>query len=116
MRAFARPLRTIIGAFVSLALAVSPAAALALVKAMPPVAAMTGGEGTPCDMPCDDCGDKAMGTACAVACAGLTVAVPATAAVAPSMPAAARIYMPARVSFVGRDREPDKPPPRLFLA
>jgi hypothetical protein len=46
----------------------------------------------------------------------LTVAVPATASAAPSMLAVARIDVPAKVSFIGRDREPDKPPPRLSLA
>lgn len=115
MRTFAKIFRTTLGAFVSLALAASPAAALTGTKAKAPVAAMTGGESAPCDMPCDDCGDKASGSACAVACVGLTVAVPTTTSVVLSMLAVARIDVPVKVPFIGRDREPDKPPPRLSL-
>lgn len=116
MRVAAKTLRLMLGVFVSLALAVGPAAALTIVKAAPPMTETTGGDSAPCNMPCDDCGGDVKGAACAVACVGLTVAVPATASSAPSMPAAALIEVPAKISFTGRDREPDKPPPRLALA
>lgn len=116
MRVAAKTLRLMLGVFVSLALAVGPAAALTIVKTAAPMTEMTGGESSPCDMPCDDCGGDVEGAACAVACVGLTVAVPAAASPAPSMPATALIDVPAKVTFTGRDREPDKPPPRLALA
>lgn len=116
MRSVAKTFRHIPGAFVTLAFAVSPVAALAGAKVVAPVAEMTADAGAPCDMPCDDCSGDARGAACAVACIGLTVAVPATTPPAPSMPAVARIEIPAKVPFIGRDREPDKPPPKLILA
>jgi hypothetical protein len=103
MRGAATIFRFVLGAFVSLALAVSPAAALAGAKMLTPLEAMAADEGAPCDMPCDGCGDGADAAACVFACMGTTAAVQPAVSPASSMRANIRIAVPPKIPFVGRE-------------
>ena len=117
-----RRMRTIagrfLGALLGAALALSP---LAAIEAMAVPAESSSHHAVvpdtpPCDMPCDDCGDGKSSAACALACSGLIASIPAPAfAALPTVPAAHAEAILA-ILCAGREREPDKPPPRPVLA
>lgn len=70
----------------------------------------------PCEMPCNDCGDAQPSPGCVIACAGLVA--PALLAGESALPGAPAAHAPQELSTTlsGREREPDKPPPKLILA
>lgn len=98
------------------ALALSPAFAFAAQPMPSSGEAMAAHGDAPCDMPCDGCGDGAPMSSCVVACLGLTAAMPPVATVAMPVVRAMRAEVPSNVVLAGREREPDKPPPRTVLA
>lgn len=101
-------------ALLSVALVASPVTAFADVPMH--LDAMTAHEGAPCDMPCSDCNKGGMSPSCAAACAGLAASMLSTAALARPAARATRIQPLVNIELTGRDREPDKPPPKLILA
>lgn len=116
MRRLSKPVRFVLGVLLAAALAVSPGVAFASVGSAHHGAVMTTDAGAPCDMPCDDCGDGASSAACALACNGLIVSIPAPAFAALSTLPAAHAEAILAILSAGREREPDKPPPRPVLA
>ncbi|MBL9095691.1 MAG: hypothetical protein JNK07_02090 [Alphaproteobacteria bacterium] len=116
MRRLSKPVRFALGVLLAAALALSPGIAFAGIGSAHQDAVMTTDTGAPCDMPCDDCGDGKSSAACALACSGLIASIPAPAfAALPTVPAAHAEAILA-ILFAGREREPDKPPPRPVLA
>jgi hypothetical protein len=108
----------VLGLLLSAALALSPVAAFAdaVGAAMPPdkhSAAMD--ETPPCDMPCDGCADGSS-LQCLIACAGLIAALPAVDVVRRPVVHAYRAPASPKTLLSGREREPDKPPPKLIPA
>ena len=71
---------------------------------------------TPCDMPCDGCADGKASFSCVAACSGLIAAIPATHVLRLPHTSAHRVMESPNDALVGREREPDKPPPKLILA
>lgn len=116
MRRLTKSARFALGVLLAAALALSPVVAFAAAQPMPSGEAMAAHDDTPCDMPCDDCGDEAPLSSCAMACLGLTAAVPPVVIAAIPAILAERVEIRSNVVLAGRDREPDKPPPRLVLA
>jgi hypothetical protein len=116
MRRLSKRVRVVLGVLLAAALALSPAVAFAGVGMAHKDTVMMTDRGAPCDMPCDDCGDGKSSPACALACSGLVASIPApTFPALPAVPAA-HVEAILAILFAGREREPDKPPPRLVLA
>jgi hypothetical protein len=117
MRRLSKSVRFALGALLAAALALSPVAAFAGVgAAMDHGGATVSDESAPCDMPCDDCGDGKPSLACAVACSGLVASVLADAPALPSAVPLTRTAAVLKIVSDGRQREPDKPPPRAIPA
>jgi hypothetical protein len=115
MRRMGKVFGRVLGALLAAALALSPVVAFAHTASPPSGDAMAMHESTPCDMPCD-CAGEAPSPACMIACSGLIAAIPSIDAVAQPHVAAARAATVLTDLFNDRRREPDKPPPRPFLA
>lgn len=106
----------IVSALLAVALAFSPVAAFAGHQdAAGTVHSAASDEMPPCDMPCGDCAEGDVSAACAIACSGLIAAIPSQPAPLRHS-AVMRVRAASAVVVAGRDREPDKPPPRLILA
>jgi len=73
-------------------------------------------EQPPCDMPCDGCADDEAPFVCKVGCNGVAASLPALDATQPQAIVAAKISPLRSDARTGRDREPDKPPPKSHLA
>lgn len=117
MRRLWKSVRFVLAALTAAALALSPVAAFADVTIVMDHGGATASEDSmPCDMPCDGCGDGKLSPACAAACAGLVapgiVDAPALPVAIPT--AGAETIL--KIVSDGRQREPDKPPPRSVLA
>ena len=108
--------RRILSALLVAALALSPVVTFAAAAPKHPGDGMAVGEGAPCHMPCDGCGDGKASPTCAVACAGLVASIPQPATVALPRMCAPRAAAILKIRFTGREREPDKPPPKAVLA
>lgn len=108
----------ILGVLFSTALALSPAVAFA--KALDVGVAGDHGtaahQTTPCDMPCDGCQDTDASPACMSACSGLIAAMNAIEPLRQPAVMFTRATPLPKVQRDGRDREPDKPPPKHLLA
>lgn len=116
MRWVAKSFRFALGALLAAALALGPVVAFAAAQPMHHGEPMAADDGVPCDMPCEGCGDGIPKWSCAIACLGLIAAMPPCAIVATPGVRAIRVEAQSRITLAGRDREPDKPPPRLALA
>ena len=71
--------------------------------------------GAPCDMPCDGCDQKSMPD-CAAKCSAVLFTGLFAEQSAPAPVLAPRIAAVREHRLAGREREPDKPPPRSILA
>lgn len=71
---------------------------------------------SPCDTPCDGCADGKASLSCVAACIGLIAAIPAADSLRSPATSAHRVVENANDALAGREREPDKPPPKLILA
>lgn len=109
-------LKRVVSVLLAAALALSPFAAFAGHQGMAgTVHATATDEMPPCDMPCGDCAKGGASPACAIACSALIAAIPAPPLPMPQS-AVTRVRVISAVAAAGRDREPDKPPPRRDLA
>jgi hypothetical protein len=107
--------KRIVSVLLAAALALSPVAAFAGHQEMTrTVHAVAMDEMPPCDMPCGDCAKGKISPVCAIACSGLIAAI-ASPIVAMPYSTVMRLRVISAVPSVGRDREPDKPPPRPAL-
>lgn len=108
----------ILGALLCAALALAPASVVAATE-MPADSAHEHAlmaETTPCDMPCDGCAGDKTSFSCVAACSGLIAAIPAADVLRLPATLAHRVVDSANDALVGREREPDKPPPKSILA
>jgi hypothetical protein len=108
----------ILGVLLCAALALAPVGAVTAAE-MPAVAShehAAMNDTTPCDMPCDGCADGKASLSCVAACIGLIAAIPAADALPLPANLAHRVVESANDALVGREREPDKPPPKPILA
>lgn len=115
MHSAPRLVRRIISALLIAALALSPVVTFAAAAPEHPNGGITVDGGAPCEMPCDGCGDGKASPACAVACAGLVASIPRAAIAALPQMRPTRAAAILQVRFAGREREPDKPPPKTVL-
>lgn len=105
----------VLGVLFSIALALSPAVAFAEVLNVGDHGAATD-ESTPCSLPCDGCQDTDKSLACVSACSGLIAAMTAIEPLRQPAVTLTRATPVPKVHRDGRDREPDKPPPKQLLA
>jgi hypothetical protein len=73
-------------------------------------------ESVPCDMPCDGCDMGGPSLSCVMTCAGFVASIAATDVPPGPSIAADRVSPVLQRQLDGREREPDKPPPKLVLA
>jgi hypothetical protein len=108
--------KRVVSVLLAVALAFSPVTAFAGHQGMAgTVHAVAMDEMPPCKMPCGDCAKGKVSPGCAIACSGLIAAIPSPTLSMPSS-TAMRVHLISAVAAAGRDREPDKPPPRRSLA
>jgi hypothetical protein len=110
-----RLVRRIVSALLVAAVALGPVVTFAAAAPEHPDGGIAVDGGAPCEMPCDGCGDGKASPACAVACAGLVASIlrAAIAALPQTRPTRAAAIL--KIRFTGREREPDKPPPKTSL-
>lgn len=113
-------MRTLVGRFLSalicVALALGPVAVFAADAEPAHMSASTDmSPNSPCDMPCDGCADgESLG--CILACNGLVASIPTIDPGKVQEILGQRIDCAGRATFVGRQHEPDTPPPKFDLA
>jgi len=73
-------------------------------------------EASPCDMPCEGCGDRDQPLSCISACMGLIAAIPTFESSPVLHPLSSRTAVDLQHVLVGTLREPDTPPPKFVLA
>ncbi len=109
--------KRIVDVLLAVALALSPVAALAGQDHMPKTSHSASlDRSSPCDMPCGGCDEGISKSFCMLACLGLNTAVAPVAIAAMPVILAIRIEAQSNIVLAGRDREPDKPPPKSILA
>lgn len=107
----------VVTALLCAALALAPTVAFAAPSAATDLAMMDGDSGSmPCHEPCKGCADRDMALSCIASCMGLVAAVPAVLGEIGADAVGERVLAIARGPLVGTDRQPDTPPPKLFLA
>lgn len=116
MHSAPRLVRRIISALLIAALALSPVVTFAAPAPEHPDGGIAVDGGAPCEMPCDGCGDGKASPACAVVCAGLVASIPRAAIAELPQMRSTRAVAILKIRFTGREREPDKPPPKTVLA
>ena len=110
--------RNLFVALLCAALALGPVAAMAAAapNAQSQTSASAMADDMPCHKPCDGCDKGAMSLMCVVACSGLIAAIAPVDRFLSPVSVARRVASVPNDLLAGRQREPDKPPPRLFLA